>query len=103
METSTKVHYKTVQATEKKAEIEGGLKDYRQSIEEHNSKHKSDVGFKPKRVLVGYARLSEYRTIEEQVELLEEAGCGIIFKETTLSVDTIRGQYDHMKSLDCQH
>ncbi len=99
METGMKVHYKTVQAAEKKAEIEGQLNDYRQSIEEYNAKYKNRVGFKPKRVLIGYARRSEYRGIDEQVEVLENAGCGVIFKETTLSADTARGQYDHMNAL----
>ena len=99
METGMKVHYKTVQAAEKKAEIEGQLNDYRQSIEEYNAKYKNRVVFKPKRVLIGYARRSEYRGIDEQVEVLENAGCGVIFKETTLSADTARGQYDHMNAL----
>lgn len=31
--------------------------------------------------------------------MLENAGCGVIFKETTLSADTAKGQYDHMNSL----
>lgn len=95
----TNEHYKTVQANEKKLRMEIDLSDYRELVAEYNRNNKDKEGFVRKRVLIGYARLSEYRTIEEQVEILEKAGCGVIFKETTLSVDTIRGQYDHMNSL----
>ena len=57
-----------MQAAKKKTGIKADLMEYCQLIKGYNYQYKGSI---LKRVLIGYARLSEYCTIEEQVKLLE--------------------------------
>lgn len=96
----SKQHHNTVKAIEKKLSIEAQLEKYRQAVAEYNEAHQNDVDFTPKKVMIGYARVSTLQqNLDRQIVTLKEAGCGVIFEEKASGKDTERVQFKHMDSL----
>lgn len=95
-----KAHHNTVKAIEKKLSIEAQLEKYRKEVAEYNEAHQNDVDFTPKKVMIGYARVSTlHQNLDRQIASLTEAGCGVIFEEKASGKDTERVQFKHMDSL----
>ena len=95
-----KLHHHTVKAIEKKLTIESDLKKYREEVKAYNEANKDVPGFKERKVLVGYARVStKHQNLGRQLKALNEYGCGIIFEEKVSGKDTERVVFKHMMSL----